>query len=267
MNWLILGNGYVGMAFGGAVSRATADYTKQHIFERLLVNVHPSAVVNCAGFTGRPNIDECETKRAETIRANIALPAMLSSVCKHYRVPFVHISSGCLVQGGPFVEGDRPEIEKLSFYSLTKWLGEQSIEDGYILRIRMPFSTDNHPRNLISKLMGYPKLISHPNSLTFLPDLVSATEALLKKNALRGIYNVTNAGAMNAKDIVSCFNKFGHEWNPTFIDDEEFSGMTAAPRSNCILDGDKLSQYFVMPYAEDRMVMAALLYPKMKQAA
>ena len=84
MTLLVLGGGYVGMAFardgGYLVTRAEVDYTREPDFEGLLDNVYPNAVVNCAGFTGRPNIDQCEVMRGETVLANIVLPAMLSRV-------------------------------------------------------------------------------------------------------------------------------------------------------------------------------------------
>ena len=263
---LVLGSGFVAQAFGGGISRSVVDYTNPHEFRKLLRDREPQVVINCAGFTGRPNIDQCETERAETIRANLILPAMLSNECQGHT--FVHISSGCIYSGDNdgrgWSESDRPS--PLSFYSLTKALSEEVI-NGYILRIRMPFVDGTNKRDFLHKLLGYPKLINHPNSLTYLPDLVAATDALLENHAPYGIYNVVNSGAVTHREIVQIFNKRGVQWCPQFIDDNEFGKMVKAPRSNCVLSNAKLRPYFAMPSAHIRMEEAAHAYPYLGWAA
>lgn len=256
---LVLGSGFVAQAFGQSVSRSVRDYTDPLEFSKLLNDFDPEVVINCAGFTGRPNIDQCEDERAETLRANLVLPAMLSRACKGRT--FVHISSGCIYSGDNdgrgWSEEDRPL--PLSFYSHTKALAEE-ITEGYVLRIRMPFLNARHPRDFITKLLSYPKLISHPNSLTYLPDLVRATEALLEAKAPYGIYNVVNEGAVTHRQIVEVFNAWGVKWNPTFIEDAEFDTMVKAPRSNCILNGSKIARYYRMPTAKFRLDHVAMSY-------
>lgn len=257
---LILGSGFVAQAFGVGMSRSVVDYTNPHELRKLLTQMDPDVVINCAGFTGRPNIDQCEVERAETIRANLVFPAMLSHECQG-RI-LVHISSGCIYSGDKdgtgWTENDAPA--PLSFYSTTKALAEEVV-NGYVLRIRMPFLNAQHPRDFITKIMGYPKLINHPNSLTYLPDLVRATEALLDAKAPYGIYNVVNEGAVTHKEIVTAFSAWGADWNPEFIDDLTFSGMVAARRSNCVLNGAKLAHYYRMPTALFRLSEVARAYP------
>lgn len=261
MTILVLGGGYIGKAFeadgGYLVTRGEVDYTRESQFEAILGNVSPIAVVNCAGMTGRPNIDECEEKRQETIRANIVLPAMLSRSCERANIPFVHISSGCIYQGGPFNEDEKPEYGKLSFYSLSKAIAEEAV-NGYVLRIRMPFGLAAHPRSFITKIRGYPKLINYDNSLTFIPDLVKATHALLDAKAPRGTYNVVNSGSVRHREIVDIFNHYGHNWRPTFIGATEFALMVKARRSNCTLTNDKIGRYCRMPSVLQRLHEAAM---------
>ncbi len=261
MKTLILGSGFVAQAYGGGVSRSTIDYTNPHEFRKLLRERNPDVVINCAGFTGRPNIDQCEVERGETLRANLIFPAMLSHECQG-RV-LVHISSGCIYtgdnEGKGWSEKDKPE--PLSFYSQTKALSEEVI-NGYILRIRMPFLDALHPRDFITKIMSYPKLINHPNSLTYLPDLVLATKVLLEEKAPYGIYNVVNEGAVTHRDIVERFNAYGIQWTPQFIGDAEFSGLVRAPRSNCVLNTKKLNQYLTLLPAEERIANVAYQFHK-----
>lgn len=269
MNALLLGSGYVAQAYAKAwgvpmLSRKDSDYTDVAYLHQYLQGrraKRPQVVVNCAGMTGRPNIDECETKKGECVEANIALPVNLSRVCAAYDIRFVHISSGCIYQGLDKREDDAPD-EPMSFYSRCKWMAEQAVT-GYVLRIRMPFGYDDNPRSFISKIMRYPRLISEENSLTFLPDLVKATAALLDTAVDPGVYNVVNDGAVTHRDIVEIFNRNGHPfWSPEFIRTEDLG--TLAPRSNCTLNTEKLSRVYRMPNVRARLVDVAKMWEHAK---
>ncbi len=264
MRVTILGGGYIGRTFASFIQgarllrRKELDYTLPENIGELMADSRSEVVINCAGFTGRPNIDECEVRRAETVRANLVLPGMLSEAARRYRRTFVHISSGCIYEGDNNGQGwseDDPPAPR-SFYSVTKALAEHSIE-GYVIRIRMPLGTRPDPRNLLTKLLSYPRLISVPNSITALEDMVLATLALLE-SAPAGIYNVTNSGTATHRDLVEAFQAEGHSWHPEFIPLEELD--TAAPRSNCVLDNSKVLRYYDMPDVHSRIREAAAAY-------
>lgn len=252
---LILGLGYIGSAFVAAGENgrkadyrvgSRADYAIRRYIDRTLREVEPTAVINCAGFTGRPHIDQCEVERDETILANVWLPAMLSRACADFGVPFVHISSGCIFQGsGDYDENAKPASE-LSFYSQSKLLAEQVVH-GYVLRIRMPFDGSGHERCLLTKLAKYPRLISEENSITYVPDLIAATEALLTAQAPYGVYHVTNSGVVTHRQIAELMG-----WHKEFIPVSKLD--VKAPRSNCTLSNDKLSAYYRMPDVRERLL-------------
>ena len=71
-NVLILGAGYVGQSLFNQVdknknnyhihSRKTLDYSDQVVLSRFILNNDIKYIVNCFGFTGRPNVDEGEIK-------------------------------------------------------------------------------------------------------------------------------------------------------------------------------------------------------------
>src|SRR5690348_4729446 len=82
---LVLGaSGYVGSAFTHelqrrglaftALSRRGVNYARFDVLLELLRTTRPEFVVNAAGFTGKPNVDACETARAETLEGNTLLP-------------------------------------------------------------------------------------------------------------------------------------------------------------------------------------------------
>jgi dTDP-4-dehydrorhamnose reductase len=119
---LLLGaTGYIGQAFAAelhrrglefyALSRKELDYTR---FENLLPHLQhngPSFVINAAGFTGRPNVDACENARAETLLGNTLFPQSLAQACLVAKVPYGHVSSGCIYTGAKITSGGQTRIE------------------------------------------------------------------------------------------------------------------------------------------------------------
>ena len=85
---LVGGSGYLGQAFAGAlkkrsepflsVSRAQVDYTRYDLLVDFLSRARCSFLINAAGYTGKPNVDACETARAETLQGNTLLPLTLA---------------------------------------------------------------------------------------------------------------------------------------------------------------------------------------------
>src|SRR5687767_10511690 len=120
---LLLGaSGYFGQAFEQelvrrklpyqAVSRKNVDYSR---FDRLLPLIRDakaSFVINAAGFTGRPNVDECETARAETLQGNTLLPLTIAQACLAAGIPWGHVSSGCIYSGAYVTHQGTTRIEK-----------------------------------------------------------------------------------------------------------------------------------------------------------
>jgi 3,5-epimerase/4-reductase len=88
----------------------------------------PTHVFNAAGVTGRPNVDWCETHRAETIRANVVGTLTLADVCRGRGLVLINYATGCIFEydeghplgsGVGFKEEDTPNFVG-SFYSKTK---------------------------------------------------------------------------------------------------------------------------------------------------
>lgn len=92
-----------------------------------LQRVRPTHVLNCAGCTGRPNVDWCEDNKAQTVRSNAIGTLTLADKCFQMGIHCTVFATGCIYKyddahpiGGPgFTEEDAPNF-KDSFYSLTK---------------------------------------------------------------------------------------------------------------------------------------------------
>jgi dTDP-4-dehydrorhamnose reductase len=217
----------------------------------------PDVVVNCAGYTGNPNIDAVESHKQEASMANTVIPIMLAGICAERSVKLIHIGSGCIFSGTDprqerfsrdrdwlgeqgWNETDSPNPK--SFYSKTKAAADLvlgGMDNCTILRIRMPVSGTNSPRNLLSKITSYKQVVETKNSVSFVYDIRMAVEWVIEKN-LTGIYNVCHPKPFTHSEFLNEFKKYvpGHTWES--ITPKQLDGIVAAPRSNCIIDSSKL---------------------------
>src|SRR6056297_3137745 len=264
MRVLLIGaSGYVGQEFADQLTdlghrwkplgRRHCDLYSVDAVAHYLEEEAPEAVINCAGYTGKPNVDACETNRTECLAANAVLPGILAEACARVGVRWGHVSSGCIYTGWPgaglgFTEEDRPNFsfrqDNCSFYSGSKALGEELLAGAsqcYLWRLRIPFSAVDSPRNYLSKMLRYSCLLEAENSLSFLPEYVTAAIACLERRLPYGIYNLTNPGSVWTSEVVEMFEAFGiSEKSFYFFPSEQaFRRVTVAPRSNCVLDSSK----------------------------
>lgn len=249
MKYLIFGNGYLGNKFKQLLEDAVidpADINDTAAVRAAIEKHKPFAVINCAAKTGKPNVDWCEDHKDETLDANLRGPLNLLRVCQDMNQYWVQIGSGCIYQGDNggrgWAETDAPNFDG-SYYSKVKgWLNDILADfDVLQLRLRMPLDAEPGPRNFITKITTYPKVISVPNSITVIDDLVMAAKALMEKKAV-GIYNVANPGAIEHKEILEMYKEIvdpNHTYTPITL--EQLGTMTKAGRSNCVLDGKKLA--------------------------
>lgn len=216
----------------------------------------PEIVINAAGKTGKPNVDWCEDHREETLRSNVTGPLVLLDECMKRAIYFVHIGSGCIFTGskeGGYTEEDEPNFTG-SFYSLTKAMSDRLLRPFPVLqlRIRMPFDGTRSPRNLLTKLVGYSRVLDEKNSLTYMPDFYEALRVLVAKRAT-GIYNVVNPGPVSPYEIMV---RYKQEVDPSHTFErltlEHLPQVVRAARSNCVLSSKKLEQegIFMRPSAE-----------------
>jgi dTDP-4-dehydrorhamnose reductase len=229
MIFLLGGSGYIGQAFQRhflrhgiahrSIRRADLDYTDPARLLAALRAERPSFLINASGYTGQPNVDACEHHRAECLFGNAVLPARIAEACASAGVPWGHLSSGCIyhgarTDGSGFTELDPPNFSfragPCSFYSGTKALGEELLAgypDIYQWRIRIPFDHLDHPRNYLTKLLRYARLLEARNSLTHLADFVPAALAFATLRPTPGIYNFTNPGDITTREVAALLTK------------------------------------------------------------
>ena len=290
---MLLGSrGYMGSAFSDElekrkiefqpISRKKINYESFSVLRELLCKMKPALVIHAAGFTGKPNVDECEKQREETIQGNISLAQTVAQACDVAGVKLGFVSSGCIYTGVKvvgkddsmgvedrlitpsvaellkkrsdqirgFTEEDEPNFtfrhNNCSFYSGTKAIAERLVAefpDAYIWRLRIPFDEQDSARNYLSKLQRYKKLYDNWNSISHRKDYVAACLDSWAKEIPGGIYNITNPGFISTREVAAMIEKkLQPRWSPEFWeDDDEFYRFGAiTPRSNCILDPQKI---------------------------
>src|SRR4029079_16247255 len=159
---------------------------------------------------------------------------------------FEYDSQHLMYSGKGFTEQDVPNFSG-SFYSMTKIMLEKLLmcyPNVLNLRLRMPISSDLNPRNFITKISKYQKVINIPNSVSILDDLVPLVPRMALRN-LTGIYNFVNPGAISHNEILDLYKKY---IDPAFtyrnFTVEEQNLILKAKRSNNELDATKLLAEF-----------------------
>lgn len=263
MKYLIFGNGYLGQIF--------KNYFKNSVMSEVFIKgeddvlgeiekYKPDWVLNCAGITGKPNIDWCEEHKQETFEGNVLLPLIIAKACKKAGVKMMHLGSGCVYSGDNngigWRETDAANFAG-SFYSKTKAMSEDMLKDYDVLqlRLRMPIDNDiRSERNLINKIVRYRRVIDIKNSMTIIDDLLGVAKTLTTRGRT-GIYNVVNPGPMGHPEILDLYKEIV---DPNFQYEimtlEELHRKTKAQRSNCVLNTEKLNNEIKLLPLRERII-------------
>ena len=266
---VVLGsNGYLGSSYASYFREKNISFTsykrpkhgdllgKDNLYN-FLKEVKPSFLINAAGYTGKPNVDACETDKEATYAGNVTLPMIVGEVCESLKVPWGHVSSGCIYNGyeKDYTEEDEPNFSfdnpPCSYYSGTKAEAEKLMKDAYsnyyVWRLRIPFDEFPNKRNYLNKILNYDTLLNVKNSVSHKRDFVKASLDLWYKRCDFGTYNITNTGNITAAEVLSLLKeKYTNgledkHWRLIGNIDEFYQAIgPVTPRSNCALSNQKL---------------------------
>lgn len=263
----LIGHGYVGEHIAQELLLRQLPFTWIHHTDS--VPICTNWIINAAGYTGNPNVDACESDRDACIRGNVEWPVKLEQ--QHPHTPIIHIHSGCIYSGYPeqgFSETDVPNFtfDTGSFYSGSKALAQQLLlpymHKSYLFRIRMPFGTKPHNKNLLTKLEKYPRLIDCDNSMTSMEDLARVVCEFIRIKPWCGIYNVCNPGILSTREIADLMGL-----QKSWFTQAEFLQHVKAPRSNCYLNTTKLQRVCALAPVKHRMAECVSAYLNHKEAS
>ena len=202
-----------------------------------------------------PTIDYLEKKGklTENIRDNLFSPVGLAMLCKERNIHFTYMGTGCIFSYTEdkklFTEAEQPNFFGSS-YSVVKGFTDRlmhlpSLQSNSLnVRIRMPISSDDSPRNFIVKLLKYQKICSMPNSMTVLDELLPVFCDMVKTKKT-GTINLTNPGVIEHSEILDLYRDM---IDPTFkyelFSYEEQMKVIACDRSNNELDTTLLKTWY-----------------------
>lgn len=211
------GSGYIGSEFKKHFCENGIEFSVVKRGFRIPFGIiRPTLIINCSAFIGHPSVDKNKDHPAETIRANVLLPMEIAQRSFELDIPVVHLSTACLYdEEREYSESDIP-IRGFDgycgFYVGTKLIAEEAVkqfEKHYILRLRLPFDNISSTRNYLNKMIEYPKIFDHVNSLTHRGDFVKAAIGLWRNKAAFGTYHVCQPGQISNRDVLAKMQKAG----------------------------------------------------------
>lgn len=260
-------NGWIGNMFVNLLHKNKADFVlgKSRIDNEVELKEELSScnATHVISFTGRthgpgyPNIDYLEQpgKLFENVRDNMYGPLVLAILCKTMNMHYTYIGTGCIFifdenhpygEVNGFKEDDDPNFFGSS-YSIVKGFSDRlmhNYDNVLNLRIRMPITSVDEPRNFISKLLKYEKICSVPNSMTVLDDMLPIMYDMMCKN-ITGTFNMTNPGLISHNEILKMYKEqVDNNFTWTNFSEEEQDAVLHSKRSNNFLDTTKLTTLY-----------------------
>jgi 3,5-epimerase/4-reductase len=235
--------------------------------------IRPTHIVSLIGRThGKIGDKEYTTidyleqpgKLRENIRDNLFSPLLLAMIAKEKDIHFTYLGTGCIFEYDDHHPFGR-EINGFTEESLPNFFGSSySVVKGFTdrlmkyyekntlqLRIRMPITPHQNPRNFITKITNYKKICSIPNSMSVLSDLLPIMLQMMK-DGKTGTYNFTNPGLVSHNEILEMYREIV---DPSFVWEnftmEEQNQILDSKRSNNFLNTEKLEEAYPIPHIKD----------------
>lgn len=220
MKTLVIGKGYLGERFAeyfeaDSIDHPEVDVTSLESLSAVLDRFKPGLVINAAGSTNTHQIEKIE-HRAQAFRVNVQGPTNLAYLAHERGFRLVQLSSGMIYDGeAPDGQGWKESAtpQPISYYAWTKAWADVALEPFaardsiLIIRLHVPVSARNHPRNLLNKMMQFDSAVTEPSSMTIVEDLLLATKKLVELQAT-GIFHVVNPGTISFYAVAACMQKY-----------------------------------------------------------
>ncbi len=196
-------------------------------------------------------IDYLEGNVHDNVRDNLYAPLVLALLCAQLGKHLSYLGTGCIFSWDTNADTERrvSEEEHADFfgssYSVVKGFTDSLMHlmEGRVLnwRIRMPFVNYNHEKNFITKIVGYKKINSNNNSMTYLNNLIPVMVQMCLDGQV-GTWNMVNPGFTNHRKMLErmALNFFIGTYE--YVQGESTLGLKSKRSSN-IMDAKKLEEY------------------------
>ena len=274
MKLLIYGSrGWIGKQFleilhsqGISYHIGTARVDDTDKLDEELKRISPTNVIS---FIGRTHGEICGKKYStidyleqpgklqDNLRDNLFSPLSLAILCNSQNIHYTYLGTGCIFtydEDHPFGKEESGFLENSlpnffgSGYSTAKGFTDRLITmiggNTLNLRIRMPITNEDNPRNFITKITTYKKICSIPNSMSVLPELLPLVVKMMQ-DSVTGTMNLTNPGLISHNEILEMYRDHvdpHFTWENFSL--EEQAKILASERSNNFLDTSRLEKMF-----------------------
>jgi dTDP-4-dehydrorhamnose reductase len=215
---LLLGaSGYIGETFrkklpeGSFIQMKYSDLSVQNLLNSWAFN-HFDTIINCTGYIGE--------NKDKIIHGNLHAPIAITefvNIVKELTV--LHISSCDMYKNyssKTFTENSKPNNcwsnpSSINFHAASKALAEEVISrypNHYICRAGFLFDQFDHPKNYLSRLISFDRILNIDNSLSNRQEFVEACIHLIKTKASFGTYNIVNTGHVENDIICKLISKY-----------------------------------------------------------
>ena len=197
-----------------ALDRAALDITDRSKCQKVITDMRPDAVVNCAAYN---DVDGAESDAVTAIRINALGVRALRDASLAAGASFVHFGSDFVFDGEiarPYTEDDRPNPRGV--YAASKLLGDWFALDhpsAYVLRVESLFGEPGPGRTrkgslgrIVARIRAaepVPVFVDRTVSPSYTSDIATAARQLLMHRAAPGLYHCVNSGAATWAEIAA----------------------------------------------------------------
>ncbi len=202
-----------------AMRREDLDVRDRQQVERLVRELRPQVVINCAALS---NVDLCEREPELAFQVNAEGPRHLAEACRAIEAELVHVSTDYVFDGSkraPYTIADPPH--PINCYGASKWAGEEAVRRAwarhYIIRPARIFGLGgkNFASTLPELLRTQPVLraiVDEVGAPTYAADLAARILEILARGR-PGTYHVTNRGVCSWYEFAcEVARQLGYDW-------------------------------------------------------
>jgi dTDP-4-dehydrorhamnose reductase len=186
-----------------ALTRHTLDITDRRAVSRMIIDIRPDLIINCAVL----GLDDCEADPSMAHAVNVAGPQYLAEAAAEIGAEILHFSSNYVFDGkrevGRFYT-NRDKASPINKYGETKLAGELAVQTAapksYIIRTSWVFGPGKEDNffGLAALALAERKRLRAVTdvwgSVTYVADLVARTDEILALHRY-DTYHVVNDGA------------------------------------------------------------------------
>jgi len=189
-----------------ALTHAMLDITDDAAVQRVIWDLKPEAIVNCAAYN---DVDGAEDHPVDALNLNAFAVRALARAATTSGAALVHYGTDFVFDGKsdrPYVENDTPNPR--GTYAASKLVGEWFAADAprvYVLRVESLFGRVAGARPAKGSVASIRKAIEsgaevrvfedRTISPSYVIDVAAATRALLERAAPAGLYHCVNSGS------------------------------------------------------------------------